>query len=119
MTKRTIISPEAACAFPALFEPKPHLSGVEKFGCTLIFDEDADLSELEDALREAARERLGDKAEALIKSKALKWPIRDGAEKAHLSGFGAGKRFVNAASTRQHRRRRSVRGRRRQACRDN
>jgi hypothetical protein len=95
-----LITPEAMLSYPALFEPKPRPSGELKYGCSLVFQEGADLSALEHAALAAAEERWGAKATEMLHKKQLKWPFRDGAER-DASGYGAGTRFVNVSSKQQ------------------
>ena len=97
---RSVITPECVLSYPHLFEPRETPSGELKYSASFIFNKDADLSGLRRAAKEAAVARWGDKAAAMIKSRQLRMPFRDGAEKADSRGYGPGKVFINASSER-------------------
>jgi hypothetical protein len=95
-----VITPEALLSYPALFEPKATPSGELKYGCSLVFQEGADLSALETAALAALEERWGAKAKEMVQKKQLKWPLRDGAER-DAQGYGPGTTFINVSSNQQ------------------
>jgi hypothetical protein len=85
-------------SFPHVFRPEiPLEEGKQpQFACGLIFDASADLSELEKMIEECILDKWGKK-----RPTGLKLPIRDGAEKPHIAGLGAGTRFITARSLRK------------------
>ena len=95
-----VITPEAMLSYPALFEPKPTLSGELKYSCALVFQEGADLSALKNAALAALEERWVAKAKEMLEKKQLKWPFRDGAER-DAQGYGPGTTFINVSSNQQ------------------
>ena len=99
MARTPVITAECTLSYPNLFTPRETPSGEEKFGCALIFDAAADLSELKAAARAAAEARWGDKAKAMLRDKSIRWPFRDGAEKSGR-GYGPGTVFLNVSTTR-------------------
>lgn len=82
---RSFTTPEGILSYPYLFSPQPAMPGQEgreKYSCAVVFSDDADLTQLEDAVLAAAREKWGDKAEELLRSGRLRNPLReDGAFK--------------------------------------
>jgi Protein of unknown function (DUF2815) len=96
----SVVTPEATLSYPALFEAKETPSGDSKYSACLIFGQAADLSALVAAATAAATERWGAKAQQMLKQKQLRWPFRDGAEKA-TTGYGPGTTFINVSSNRQ------------------
>ena len=86
MTK--IITPQAVLSYPHLFEPNtPPGASEAVYSCALIFEKGTDLSGLKKAALEAATEKFGAKAEALIRDGKLKLPFRnDGADKGYPDG---------------------------------
>lgn len=89
-----LITPKGRLSFPTLFEPRAMPGGGEpKYGCTIIFDTDADLKPLKAAALAAAKEKWGDKAEDLIRTKKVKWPFLDGGNELR-QGFGEGTTFI-------------------------
>jgi hypothetical protein len=102
-----LISPVGRVSFPNLFKPAPPMKGVapnpnakDKYGLTLVwtpttFTEDdkkrwSQMIQLVDSL---SMQHFKKKMKELPPN--VKRPIRDGAEKAHLTGFGAGTYFSN------------------------
>lgn len=74
-----IKTPMARVAFAQnLFKPQESDSGAKKFGCSLLFSKDTDLSALHDAAFAAAKEAWGDKAKDMIQNGVIKTPFIDG-----------------------------------------
>lgn len=97
MTKTgMIITPKAILSYPHLFEPRAQSPGAEPmYSCSLVFEAGTDLSELKQAAWAAAKEKWGDKAEAMLKDGRIRMPFRtDGAEK----GYPEGSVFINVRS---------------------
>jgi hypothetical protein len=98
--------PLGTLSYPALKEPR-RVGDADKatYSCVIIFHEDADLSELEQACVAAAEEKWGaDRTAKLLKAKALKWPIKEGDEySAKKAGneFYENKKYVNLKSEEQ------------------
>lgn len=99
-------TPKAIVAFAhTLFEPQERDNGKAQYGCSLLFDKSADLSELKKAAAEAAISEWGDKAKQMIKDEIIKTPFLDGDGKQGLSkktgerhaGF-AGRTFIRVIS---------------------
>jgi hypothetical protein len=95
-----VTTPVGTLSYPAIWEAKTTPSGEEKYGCALIFPEGTDLSALKAAAMAAAQERWGTKAQQMLKTRQLRMPFRDGAEKAQ-AGYGEATTFVNVTSYRQ------------------
>jgi hypothetical protein len=91
-----VVTPECRISYPNLFVARMGPDGGEpKFSCSLVFEEGADLSELEAAVIRAAQEKWGDKALGMIKAKKLRLPFRtDGEEK----GYPENSVFINCSS---------------------
>lgn len=90
---RKVVTPKFRVSFPQLFEPRAAAEGQEpKYSITMLFDEDADLSELKESIKEAVREKWGDKP-----PKNLRNPIRDQGEKEY-DGYIKGRPFIRASS---------------------
>lgn len=71
---RKVITPIFRASFVNVFTPRLNeQSDKEEYSIKMIFDKDADLSELKDIIKEAARTKWGDKL-----PKGLKNPIKDG-----------------------------------------
>lgn len=91
----SIITPVATLSYPWLFEPNQVEPGDEpKYSCALIFEKGSDLTELKRAAVAAAKERWGDKAEAMIRNGKLRMPFRPGEEK----DYPEGSTFMNVRS---------------------
>ena len=93
----TIMTPEFRVSFPAVFKPRVQQNddgspGTPKYGVTMLFAKDADLSKLKAAAQEAVKEKWGDKP-----PKSLRSPFRDQGEKEH-EGYVEGAVFVSASS---------------------
>jgi len=94
MSEKRVITPVARLSYPYLFRKAEGLNGGEgKYQCELIFEPDADLSELKKAVEQAAKDRWGDKI-----PKNLKSPFRNGdTDRAEKDGY-AGNTFIGARS---------------------
>ena len=109
-----VITPEAILSYPNLFEPRAITEGATpKYSASLVFPEDADLSELEKAAAKVLKEKFGKKADALLKkvvarrngentegelkANGLRWPIRTDNDS---KGYPEGSRFFGARSER-------------------
>jgi hypothetical protein len=90
-------TPYGTLSFPHFFQPKPRADGGEAvYSGILIFSaaqqQNAAYKALQDACIRAARDEWGDK----INLKEVKFPFRDGAEKAgKWSGFEDGTTFIS------------------------
>src|SRR5690349_4646871 len=98
--------PYATLSYPTLKEPRMVGDATKAtYSCVLIFPEDTDLSELEQACITVAEEKFGkDRTAKLLKGKSLKWPIKDGDEYASRKDgneFYEGKQYVNLKSEEQ------------------
>jgi len=72
-------TPEFRASYVTLFEPRVNAqSGKSEYGVAMIFPKDTDISVLKKAAFAAAKEKFGEKAEALVKSSNFKMPFRDG-----------------------------------------
>lgn len=94
---RTVITPRFRVSFANVFRPgKPMKEGeAPKYGVTMLFEKDADLSLLRQAAHQAAVEDWG--ADQKEWPKNLRSPFRDQGEK-DFAGYVAGNKFVNATS---------------------
>jgi len=72
---KKVVTPEFRVSFPAIFKPSEY-NGKEKFGVTMLFSNQTDLSKLKKMCVEVAKEKWGEKL-----PKPLKMPFRDGNEK--------------------------------------
>ena len=92
----TIMTPEFRVSFPAVFKPRSATNdgdaGTPKYGITMLFAKNADLSKLKAAAQAAAKEKWGDKI-----PKNLRSPFRDQGEK-ELEGYVEGCVFITATS---------------------
>jgi len=87
-------TPEGRFQYPNLLEARLNkLNGKLEFGVVLIFDEDADISDLRRIVSEAAKSKFGDKVPAGFRS-----PFRKGDEDRIGKEEYAGKIFVNLKS---------------------
>lgn len=87
-----IMTPIFRVAFPEVFQPRGFEGGEPKFSVTMLFDSDADLSEM----KKLAKAASGDKWSKKKTPKNLKDPFRDG-DDVEWDGF-AGTTFVRATS---------------------
>ena len=96
-SSKRIVSPVGRLSFPALFVPEVNQNNPNapaKYSTVVVFDEDTDISSIEEIIAEATKATFGDDAPANLRN-----PIRDGSEKAHLGDpFGPGKKFVTVKS---------------------
>lgn len=91
MTK--VFTPQAVLSYPHLFEPNTPPGATEAvYSCALVFEQGTDLTEMKKAAVEAAKEKFGAKAEALIRDGKLKLPFRTDAED---KGYPEGSIFMN------------------------
>src|SRR5690242_21659276 len=98
--------PYATLSYPTLKEPRMVGDATKAtYSCVLIFPEDTDLSELEQACVAVAEEKFGKDRTAKMREKnVLKWPIKDGDEyaaKKEGNDFYEGKLYVNLKSEEQ------------------
>jgi len=93
----TIHTPEAILSYPQLDEPRAGPDGGEaKYSAVFIFEEGTDLTEIQKAIVEAAKERWGEKATGMLKNGQLRNPLRsDWQTKA---GYPENSRFLSARS---------------------
>ncbi len=100
-TKKTkVITGPAMLSYPHLDKAqKAQKEGdKEKFTATFVFAPGADLRTLEAAALEAAEERFGSKAGAMLASGQLRSPFR---KDATAKGYADGSTFINTRSDRQ------------------
>jgi hypothetical protein len=75
----TFITPEFRASYVFIFTPKLNTSsGKEEHSMSMIFPKGTDLKPMKAAALKAAKEKFGDKAEALVKGSSFKWPFKDG-----------------------------------------
>lgn len=74
------VTPECVVLWPSVFEPESFSGGEEKYRCVLLFDKGTDLKPLNQAIMAARDKKFMGKDKTFLKS--LRYPIRDGAEKA-------------------------------------
>lgn len=94
-----ITTPIFRASFVNLFEARSYEGGEPKYSITAIFNcepGDPMLQALRDLAREAAIAKFGSKLPPNLRS-----PLRNGAEKAGLAGFGPGTTFTNLTSKQQ------------------
>ena len=85
------LTPVFRVSCPNLFEPSD-FDGKSKYGVTMLFGSDADLTEIKAAIKEVIREKWGNKVPPNL------WnPLRDGSEKSNLDGYD-GCMFLKATS---------------------
>ena len=95
------LTPVGRLSFPALFQPTEGMPGDDgttqmKYESTLLIPKTEDLQPLRDLIVKVAADKWGEKL-AQYKS-SLKLPIRDGAEKSHIAGYGPEVWFIRANS---------------------
>lgn len=95
---KKLLTPQATLSYPHIDEPVPPMNGKgePKYSVALVFPAGADLSMLQAAVLEAATDKWGTKAAALLKSGGLKNPFRTDGE---AKGYGEGSVYFNARST--------------------
>lgn len=108
---KKITTPKFRASFVYIFAPQEPMQGAvdktPKYGTTMLFDAASQKTKEFEAMRalavHAAKEKFGDK----LKSDGKGWfvglrnPLRDGAEKSELEGYGAGVIFAAATSKMQ------------------
>lgn len=94
MSKK-IITPVAMLSYPNLYEPRAYGGGEPKYSAALVFPEGSDLKAIKAAIKEAAKDRFGDKAAGILKANN---PLRTDTD---AKGYPDGSTFFNAKSTRQ------------------
>lgn len=103
MALKKIVTPVFRVSFPAVFEPSSYQGGPEKYSVTAVFEpetfNDADkkrFAEMQALADDAAKDFFKKPLDKLPAN--YKRPLRDGAEKEDLQGFGAGTTFCNISS---------------------
>lgn len=92
---RIFVTPVGRLSFPALFVPeKMDEDGKEQYQATLLLPKTADLSPLKAMMDEVIKEKWGAKRPPNLHN-----PIRDGAEKAHISGYDDTVWFLRAKTS--------------------
>lgn len=83
-----IHTPEGTARYCSVFVPRVRkdpktgeAKGDPKYQITLIFDEDTDLSEMEEAAKQKGIEKFGPKFMALVEKGKMNWPFRDNADR--------------------------------------
>lgn len=107
---RKVTTPKFRASFAWVFKPQPPMEGSQgepKYGVTMLFDQAAQKTQAFEAMKKlaiaAAREKFGDK----LKSDGKGWfvglrnPLRDGAEKSEMEGYGDGVIFAAATTKMQ------------------
>ena len=80
-----LITPPAILSYPFLFKPQKNDKGDDIYSCVLVFCKGTDMTALNNAAREAAREEWGDKGEDFFRKQ--KHPIfRTDEEKGYPEG---------------------------------
>jgi hypothetical protein len=114
-TIRKVTTPRFRASFVYIFTPQQPMEGAAdktpKYGTTMLFDVEAQKTKEYEALKalavHAAKEKFGDKlvpdGNGWFKLGALplRNPLRDGAEKPELDGYGDGVKFAAATSKMQ------------------
>jgi hypothetical protein len=95
-----VITPIGTVCFPHVWEPHAFQAGQEpNFSLIIVFDEDADLTELKKACGRAAVAKWGDKAKGMVKNGQLRMPWRPGTDYADYGEpFVEGATFITAKS---------------------
>lgn len=83
-----VITPRCLLSYPHLREPSADPQGKMKYSVALLFPEGSDLSQIKAAIIEAAQGRFGNKAVDMLKSGALRNPIRTDVEAKGYDAFG-------------------------------
>lgn len=109
-SKRKVTSPKFRVSFPWMFEPQPPMEGQQgepKYSVVMLFDAEAqktpEYKAMEALAHAAAKDKFGDKLKPDGQGwyHGLKNPLRDGAEKSELEGYGDGIKFATASSKMQ------------------
>lgn len=91
-----LITPVGTLSYPNVWEPRAQNPGdTPKYSLAIVWDADTDLSELKRAAVAVAKEKWGDKAEAMIRGGKLRMPFRTDAED---KGYPEGSTFMNVRS---------------------
>lgn len=92
---KKVLTPTFRVSFPAVFQPKLNeLSGKTEYSVVMLIDKKSDLSAMKELVKNAAKEKWGEKIPQGIRN-----PFRDGdIEKAGREGYN-GVYFVTAKST--------------------
>lgn len=108
---RKVTTPKFRASFAYIFTPQEPMAGAgdptPKYGVTMLFDQEAqgtkEFGLLKQLALAAAREKFGDKLKPDGKGWfiGLRNPLRDGAEKTELEGYGDGVIFAAATSKMQ------------------
>lgn len=78
---KKVVTPKFRVSFPQLDKPKAFGGGDAKYSVTMLFAKDADITTLKKAALNAATEKWGGNAKAMIeklKKSPKGWPFRDG-----------------------------------------
>lgn len=101
--RKTVVTPVFRVSFPSVFEKSQFGDGKPKYGLAAVWEPE----KFTDADKKlwAAMGALADEASMSLFKKPVKQladnfkkPVRDGVEKEHLDGYGAGKKFANMTS---------------------
>ena len=89
-----VMTPKFRVSFPNVFHPKAVQEGQEpKYSIAMLFDNDADLSEMKRAAKKALVAKWGKNP-----PKNLRSPFRNGEEKKQFEGYDENVTFVTASS---------------------
>lgn len=92
--KLIYVTPVGRLSFPALFAPeKADEDSEPKYQATILITKGTDLSPLKAMIEQAIKDKWGAK-----RPPNLHIPVRDGAEKAHIAGYGEDVVFLRAKS---------------------
>lgn len=93
---KKILTPEFRVSFPQVYKASAFGNNkTPKFKITMLFDDDADLTEMRAEAKKAAVNMYGPKEDW---PENFRWPFRKGDKKKDLDGY-AGKIFVTASTT--------------------
>jgi hypothetical protein len=95
-----VTTPKAMLSYPHFAAPQPKKKPTDKskYSGAFVFAPGTDLTEMENAVVEAASERWGTKAADMLKKGQLRSPFRRDAE---AKGYESGSVFINARSDNQ------------------
>lgn len=89
-----IQTPEFRVSFPAVFKPRQFKGkGEAKYSIAMLFENGTDLEELKEACRKVARDKWGDDLDG------IKWPFRNGNDKAAKKGMEAYKDTIHITAS--------------------
>ena len=101
MAKVKVVTPPFRVCFPSVFEKRSFNEGDAKFSITAVFDP-ASFGKTEaiafKRMKQIANDAAKDKLRKPLSDASIRNPFRDGAEKAHLEGFGEGLIFVKLST---------------------